>query len=394
MSGTYVSVPVIGTLTAAGGYDQKFRASPSLYCVVQLVGATSGGGASWALFQGGLPVGFSGGNLMESNQLLMAPTDDVEVIITGGTAGTSVIAQLVGTGYQTFQEAIQHYQRSPNPQGIDATISGGAVSITGDVPVSDGGLAGSVAQRLSQISVLATSNLTSGAATTINTGTGTANLYPSNAASWQLVISGLQGSTSSCRVVWTKEDALGNQLGYVQRDTAAAGTLDKIICSGILDAPITIFQITLEAGAPAGCTVTIYTSALMLQDNFFDSGIYENTSAQAGFFSPGYDGILTTVSNTIVASGNQTYALPTYRGPAQLGIEMTQTGHLTIQENTYLGGVVSNKMSIPVSSAGLAQQIFIVFLGGMSNNIITFNDDAGATNTFFLEVRAIKDLLD
>ena len=275
---------------------------------------------------------------------------------------------------------------------IGTEITSGSITLPTPVPVSDGGLAGSVAQKLSQFSILATAALPSNTATVISTGVGTANPYPMNAASWQLVISGLQGTNFGCRVTWQKQDGAGNTLGYDQRDSAVV-TMDRIIGSGILDAPTMIFTITLPSGAPAGCTAILYTTALLIQDNWYDAGIYENASSQSGLFTPGPDGILATISNSINAGTSQSYQLPTYRGPCQLGIEFTQAGHAAIQENTYLGGGISGRTSIPVSTSGLAQQIFIVFVGAYSNVLNVFNDSASNATVIF-EMRAIKDRLD
>lgn len=136
MTGQFVSTPITGFLNGSGNFDGKFNASSALYSVVQLVGETSGGAATWLLRQGALPVGFSQGNLCESNQLLLAPSDQVEVIVSGGTAGAQITGQLVGKGYTTEDEAIANWSRSPNPQGLAASIAG-PVSIDGNVPVQN-----------------------------------------------------------------------------------------------------------------------------------------------------------------------------------------------------------------------------------------------------------------
>lgn len=276
---------------------------------------------------------------------------------------------------------------------IGTEITSGSITLPTPVPVSDGGLAGSVAQHLSQFSLVATAPLAVGATTTVQTGMNTANPYPQNAASWQVYINGLQGVAHGCRLAWSSYDASGNPIGYRQRDSQSTITYDLIVGSGILDAPTMYFAVQLGPSVPTGCTISIYTTALIIQDNWYDAAIYENTVAAAAG-SIGYDGILISYGATLGASASATYALPTYRGPAQLGVELTQAGHLAIVESSHTGSLISNYTNIPVSASGLSQQIFPIFLAGMSNSITVFNDDAGGNNSFFLEIRAIKDLLD
>ena len=384
-----------GNATIAGGAGQQQPASsPSQGTITATLAAgtgtwvveiTRGQGATGTLIGTG-----QGASIQQS--FILLPGEMVQASVSGATAGTGIIGSVMGTSGLPPMGLPPMYASGLTTDQVNATISG-PVGVTGTVGTTDAGLAGSIAQKLSQFVPLTTANLTSGATTTISIGDNTGNPYPQNAASWQLVVTGLGGVNFGCRVSWDKQDGSGNDLGYTQRDSAQI-TMDKIIASGILDAPTMIFSITLPAGAPNGCIAYLYSTALLIQDNWYDSGIYENTSSQAGLFQPGYDGILATVSNVIGAGSSQTYQLPTYRGPVQFGIQLTQAGHCIVQEFTYLAAGVSANMNIPVSSSGLSQQIFTLFLAGMNNKIVVFNDDGGATNTVNMEMRAVKDLLD
>jgi len=313
-------------------------------------------------------------------------------------AGEMIIIHVqLGPANGTVQGTCSGIQNVP-PTALPALANSGGfqvITVTGDISVSDGGLAGSIAQNMTQFLQLAPPTaLPTATTTSIAVGAGTTNAYPDGCASWQVVVTGLQNTTGiGCRILWQKGDGLGNSLGYVQRDTSSA-IKDRIICSGILDAPAMTFQITLPAGAPAGCMAYLYATALLIQDNFYDNGIYQANATGLGFYNCGMDGILTAVSNTIGGGQNQSYLLPTYRGPAQLGIQMSQAGHLALAERTYLSNQITSFTNIPVSSSGQQQQILPIFLAGMNNMIFTYNDNGTTNNTFFMEVRAFKDLLD
>lgn len=262
------------------------------------------------------------------------------------------------------------------------TISGGPISVT------DGGLAETTVALSTQFAPVHDQPLVPGTTQIFAAGAGQSFAYPSGAASWQLIILGLQSAGYGCRVAWK---GVNTGVGG-QRDTQQ-GVWGGIIASGVLNDTAMQWSVTLPSGAPAGCNALLYMSgAAAVQDNWYDSAIYgPSFNLPAG--AAGYDGILLRVNSTLGAGANATYGLPTFRGPVYIGVNGTQALHGVLQMSDYLGSVVSVDYNFPISASGPGRQQFPSWLPGVNNAVVLFNDDTGATNTFELEVRAAKDLL-
>jgi hypothetical protein len=375
-----------GTAVIGGGAGQNQPASsPSQGVITANLASGSG---SWvaeivrAQGASGSVIGSSQGPGIQIPFILLSG-EMVQVTVTGATNGVGVIGSVLGTQGWGLSNLPALTAVGFSNENVNATITA-----PNPYPVSDGGLAESTVALSTQFTQTYSEPLTPGSATTFALGSGQTFPYPSGAAAWQLAITGLN-TTHGCRIQWQ-----GITTGLSRFRDTQQGVYGVIVASGIVDDIAMSWTVTLPSGAPSGCIAYLFMcGSNQVQDNFYDTAIY-NASFNLPAGTAGYDGALLRVSSTLGDGANATYAMPTYRGPVMIGISCTQALHPTLQESDYLGNLISNDMNLnAVSLSGAGRLNQQVYLPGMNNALVVFNDDSGSTNVFFAEVRATKDLL-
>jgi hypothetical protein len=400
-----------GTTDANGNFTQTIALFPAYQANVTVSGLASGAPA-WAVSVAGAFLLPATGPSVAMGPFNTQPADQITIQATGATASTSIQGTLWGYVSQV-SDGSDLPVVSAIANSSTTEISGGSITadITGpveiinagsgpvDVAASDNGLAGSIVSAISIMEPYATPTfaLTTGATTTIAIGQGGAQgIFPSQVGSWMLQIVGMGGSWTTTpmgvRLWWQGQDGSGNMIYTRQRDSSQY-IYGTITATGDVDAPLIEWQITLPTGAPTGCIARFFFSAAEIDDEFYDTAIYGPAFSDYQSNTIGMDGVLVSNSSTLAGGANATYAFPTYRGAVQYGVQMGQAGHGSFGERDYTGSVLRDNMNFPISSSGAGRQLYIAWIGGIGNTLTLFNDDSGASNTFFQEIRAIKNLV-
>lgn len=384
-----VELPVGGTANASGNATIS-KVIRSAYWTLVYATCQAAGSGKWVFGPNTTARLFQSGANVVLGPIVLAPGDQASVQLAGATAGAQVTVTFWGwQGTANDGSDLAGLLSSIESIGSLTGITG-PVTIGGTVPVSDGGLANSIAAAGSQAKLLTTQALTAGATTTINAGTGTAIPYPAGAASWLCQITGLGGGVNGVRLFVQYMDAAANILFKRQNDSSNI-VYSTISGGGTLPTEAIQWQFTLPAGA-TGVTARIYATATRLNDFWYDTAIWEPSQPGRGGSGDqlGFDGVLWSVNASVFGpNANASYKLPTYTGPVLLGIQSSGAMHGSFGEQDYLSTLIRNLQNFPVSTSGSAQQSSVFWLPWLSNQITLFNDTA-ANNTVYAELRAIQ----
>lgn len=403
---TQILPPVTGRVLAgfSGTLDANGNAQGShiLTCqrmpqvsIVSIVGQSIiSPNAVWTLYisssnTGGTYIGSAVGGSMQGGPWVLLQNEMILVQINGGTPGDSITGSIIGI-QGVDANHLPPITQSSLMTGVAVTGTISANVTGGPVGVTDAGLASSLTKALSQLLPVASVTLSAAGSVTAAIGAGSTTPYLAGATSWEAIITGGAGGTAGVRLLTSFLDSNGNTMMQEQRDTAPI--TGSIIGSGLADTPGMSFQLTANSSAHFPMTLTIYQTASVLPDQWYDSAIYGPQYSGSGGALVGYDGVLWSVSGwTVAANSNQAFAMPTYRGPCLLGLQSSQAAHGLFQELDYTGAVLRNLNNFPISTSGAGQQNTVFWLPANRNQITLYNDNTSTGNSFYAELRAIKD---
>lgn len=331
------------------------------YAVMRILVNVASGIPTWKATMGGSSatggvvgsdLDYAIGSEVQLGPFYVAPNTTINVVCNGAATGTPINGTAMGV-YGSSPADVVAYLQATNSAAFVGAGEGYAANASQMVPLT---------------SLAVPTN--SGAS--VEVGAQTPYPYPPGASSFYVEFEPTNIGTTSVQelVVFTNP---GISLSASRRRDSAV-LFGNLVSTGLLETQQTTFHFLTNGGSG---TFFIFATGQILEDQFFDTAIYNTrvTGPNGAGYNIGFDGLLGEVNGiNIGSSGDAIIKLPTYRGPAELGISSSASGfHCTLQVSDYQANVLDDLLFLGQATAAGGFFVQIPMIPGNNNSLVIFN---------------------